>query len=200
MKKNVLALTLGAAMVAGAAAPAFADGHTFCADINDVIANHMDEAGVNSVETVEYDEDIEMADGTYGTSVYAVIGSVYKVTIPKVIVLQGVQGGTSSATYYVDVDGDIAGHQYVKVAPDASFAMKQAGKADVTAVVTQKITDFLASNTTLTPAGAQVALNADAADSAAAKSSEASGTVKADLSAGKWAGTFDFEISLENLE
>jgi len=196
MKKNLLALSLGAAMVAGSAAPAFADGHTLCTSIDDVLANHMD--GDNSVEAVEYEEYDNNPSGAKETSVYAVIGSTYKVTIPKVIVLKGVAGGKSTATYYVDVDGDIAGDKKVVVAPAATFDMKQAGKADVAATVSQEVTEFLAGNTTLTPAANQAALGADT-DSAAAKDSEASGTVEAELTAGKWSGAFNFQISLDNI-
>ncbi len=198
MKKNLMALGLSAAMLAGAAVPAFADHATDgCQNMEDVVANHVDADG-NSVETVEYYDEIENANGTYGASVYAVIGSVYKVTIPKVIVLKGAAKAASTATYFVDVDGDIAGDKKVTVTPDATFDMKQAGKADVAATVTQTITEFLAGNTTLTPAANQAKLGADT-DSAAAKDSEASGTVSAELTAGKWAGTFNFEIDLQNI-
>ena len=204
MKKNVLALSLSAAMVAGAAVPAFAATVPAPAvdwKVNGAnILDKLDAAG-NSQEEVEYYDEIENADGTYGTNVYAVIGSQYKVTIPKVIVLKGqaASKGASTATYYVDVDGDIAGDKKVVVRPAASFDMKQAGKADVAATVTQAVDEFLASNSTATAGTNQVKLNDPDTDTAAAGNSETSGTVSATLTAGKWNGSFDFTIELAGL-
>jgi len=200
MKKNLLALSLGAAMVAGAAAPAFADDEVAhaCTSIEDVVNNHVEDG--NSVETVEYYPEEKNASGTRATSVYAVIGSTYKVTIPKVIVLKGVAGGESSATYFVDVDGDIAGDNYVEVKPAATFTMSQAGKADVTASVSQAVNAFYSKDLTADAKAAlaenAVALKEDDADSAAAQSSETSGTVKANITAGTRSGAFKFEIRL----
>ncbi len=204
MKKNILALTLGAAMVAGAMLPAFADGEEPAAEapitsLDDVVASYVDDNG-NSIEKVQYEELEDNFSGESETSVYAVIGTSYKVTIPKVIVLKGApRGQASTATYYVDVDGDIAGDQKVVVAPAAEFAMKQAGKADVTATVAQGVTEFLAGNTTVTPATNQAALGEDT-DACANADTEASGTVSANLTAGKWQGAFNFEISLVDFE
>ena len=72
--------------------------------ITTVFAYDLDSSG-NSVENVEY-QNTEDEDYTNKTSVFAELGSEYKVTIPKTIVLSGI---TKKADYYVKVEGDIAG-------------------------------------------------------------------------------------------
>ena len=112
-----------------------------------------------------------------GTMVYAEIGSEYKVTIPKVIVLKG--QSSTSADYNVKVEGDIAGLEIVNVAPDNTVALKSINKPDVIADISQeKISwpyDDLGQTTT--------------------------GTISAnDLTAGKWSGIFNFTINVDNFE
>ena len=58
------------------------------------------DASENSVEEIVY-QNTEDEDYDYVTNVFAEIGSEYKVTIPKTIVLSGT---TKSADYYVKVD------------------------------------------------------------------------------------------------
>ena len=199
MKRNVMALALSAATVVGGIAPAFADAPftTKIAEPHDT----MDDGSIIAVDDNKFSkEEVEYVDpaieeaGEYGATVYAEIGSTYKVTIPKVIVLAGKRGEASTATYKVDVDGDIAGNQYVKVANDATFAMKQAGKADVEATVSQNFTKFYAKNNNATLAADVAKMNADDADAIA--DGEGTGSVSATLTAGKWAGNFNFNIAL----
>ena len=199
MKKQNLALALGAAMMVAGVAPAFADS-AFVTKLNEAGRSTMEDGAVisvdadkNSVEEVEYHE-IENEVGTQSATVYAKVGSSFKVTIPKVIVLKGVRGAASTATYKVDVDGDIAGNEYVKVQPDATFAMKQAGKADVDATVAQELVKYRAYNYTETPAAGEVKIAENQADVIA--DGEGTGTVSATLTAGKWQGTFNFDIQL----
>ena len=64
-------------------------------------------------------------DGEQSTTVYAEIGSEFKVTIPKKITLDG---ATKSGTYKVTVEGDIAGLETIKVQPDASVALNSKDK------------------------------------------------------------------------
>ena len=203
MKKRVIALMLGAAMMAGVMAPAFADEKVYDWKVNghDIEAN----ADGNSEEEVGYYEPIEgKVDGTEDSKaadVYAIVGSTYQVTIPKVIVLSG---ASKNATYNVDVDGDIAGNEYVLVKPAESVTMKQKGKADVTGTITQATTKFYAKNNTATMAAGSILMNALDTDTVSPKTeedvkSEASGTVDAQgLTAGKWSGTFNFDIQLIN--
>ena len=198
--KKLFALVLGAVMVAGAAAPAFADGG-FQTKLGDAAGTvKMDDGAVVSVdkngfseEEVEY-QNSEEEDYSTATNVYAVIGSTYQVTIPKTIVLKGNKNTASTATYKVDVDGDIAGNQYVKVQPDATFDMKQAGKADVQATVTQELVKYRASNYAPTTVAGETKMAVDNDDVIA--NGEGEGTVSATLTAGRWAGTFNFDIEL----
>ena len=96
MNKKHISLMLAALMCFTSIIPSFAYDYD------------IDEKG-NSVEEVEY-QNTEDEDYTNVTNVFAEIGSEYKVTIPKTIVLSGV---TKSADYYVKVEGDIAGYETV---------------------------------------------------------------------------------------
>ena len=197
--KKLFALVLGAVMVAGAAAPAFADG-TFQTKLTDAAGTvTMDDGAVVSVDENGFsEEEVEYTDvdkdGTNATNVYAVIGSTYQVTIPKTIVLKGNKNAASTATYKVDVDGDIAGNQYVKVQPQATFAMKQAGKADVTATVEQEYVQYRSSGYQAAVVTGETKMAENNADVIA--DGEGTGTVSATLTSGRWAGTFNFDISL----
>ena len=100
---------------------------TFLLPMN-VSAYELDESD-NSIESVEYQSSDE-ENFSNQTSVFAQIGSSYKVTIPKLVVLSGL---TQSASYGVRVDGDIAGDEVIVVSPDDYFYLRQAGKADARA-------------------------------------------------------------------
>ena len=137
-----------------------------------VYAYDLDASG-NSVEEIEYQSSEDEDFNTDEVSVFAEIGSLYKVTIPKTIVLSGI---TKKASYLVKVAGDIAGYEIVNVVPEESVTLKSANKADQTGTISQdktswKVADF---------------------------DTDANGTVEASaLDAGKWSGTFNFNISLD---
>ena len=216
MKKTNLALALGAAMVAGSVMPAFADGEATPFRTKLTVGNTVgtqtiastdtmedgavisQDADKNSVEEVEYQtiENPTAEQSTQSATVYAKVGSSFKVTIPKVIVLKGVRNAASTATYKVDVDGDIAGDEYVLVQPASTFAMKQAGKADVEATVAQEVVKYRAYNYTTQLASGEAVMHANQEDAIA--DGEGTGTVSATLTAGKWNGSFDFDIRLVN--
>ena len=84
-------------------------------------------AYTNSTEAVNETQNIS-ANETAQTSVYAEVGSTFTVTIPKKITLSG---ETKAGTYNVTCNGDIAGTEFISVAPAASFDMTQKGKADL---------------------------------------------------------------------
>lgn len=105
--------------------------------------------------------------------VYAEIGNSFTVTIPKKITLSGT---TKTGSYTVTVEGDIAGTDIVKVVPDKSFALSSSGLADITATINQDKTEWIYSEFTTIGNGS---INAK------------------DLSAGKWEGSFNFNISLD---
>ncbi len=135
-----------------------------------VLAYDVDEHD-NSIESVEYqntaDEDFKDA-----TNVFAQLGSEYKVTIPKVIVLSGT---TKDARYYVKVVGDIAGDESVNVVPDSTFLLNAKNKDAQTAAINQDRTSWTYSKL----------------------GTDANGTIKADgITAGDWKGTFNFNIDL----
>lgn len=115
--------------------------------------------------------------GSSATSVYADINSSYVVTLPKTIKLDST---TKDAQYTVNVKGALAGTEIIKVIPDTSFTMKQDGKDDVTATITQAKTDFTSAE-----------LAADTENGVTE-----TGTVAApDISAGRWDGSFNFNVS-----
>ena len=71
------------------------------------------------------------------TSVYAVIGSTYKVTIPKVIVLSGV---TKLANFYIEVKGDITDNEILHIEPDEAADLYSNNKPIQMGAVSQDIT------------------------------------------------------------
>ena len=110
--------------------------------------------------------------------VYATQGSTFEITIPKTIILDGAEG---AGAYSVNVKGNIGGEDTISVVPDASFLMKQAGKADVTTTINQSVTDF-------TYAGGVT-------EAEGASQTETGAIKMASISAGKWAGQFNFNIT-----
>ena len=137
----------------------------------------------NSTANVDATAEITAPVDAEECEVYAEVGSDFTVTIPKKITLDG---ATKTGSYTVSCTGNIAGDEYVSVTPDAQFAMKQAGKADVTASVTQETTKFRDNLFTGTK-GAGEALMSEGA----------SATIDAaGLTAGEWNGIFNFAINL----
>jgi hypothetical protein len=139
------------------------------------------------------------------------------VLIPKVIILNGAAGSNFSGQYTVKVKGNLAGNDYVTVAPQSNttavnnatgvttpnsgvyFFMGQTGKTDIVATVTQADTKF-----------SNVALDTDndsTNDTVAGvtytgfnDNAKAVGTVTAsNVTAGSWHGTFSFLISLDSV-
>ena len=155
---KVLTGTLATAMLVSGTVPAYAATGT---------------SGTTSTLSVETGEAVE---GTNTVSVYAQIESQYTVTMPKTITLDS---STKTGRYTVSVEGDIAGDEAVKVAPDASFAMSQTDKANVTASITQDKTTWNVSEF----------------------GTVGNGSISASvLTAGAWNGTFNFNVGLEKAE
>ncbi len=128
----------------------------------------------NSIEEVEYQN---TNDDYFDNSslVFAEIGSQYKVTIPKVVVLSG---NTKDAKYFVKVEGDVAGYETVRVEPEKSFNLYAKNKDAVVANINQdkviwRLADF---------------------------DTDAAGYINAeDITAGSWTGTFNFNLNLESV-
>ena len=117
-------------------------------------------------------------DNNSNCDVYAEIGSEFKVTIPKKIVLSGT---TKSGTYTVTVEGDIAGLEVISVTPDSAVTLSSKDKADVIGTITQD------------------KLNWTYSEIYTDSKILANGSISAQgITAGAWNGTFNFAIKLEN--
>lgn len=139
----------------------------------------------------EYYAEITSDTATNTVNVYATQASTFSVVIPKTIILDGAFGAGKSyeGKYEVIVKGNIAGDESVNVVPDASFALQQAGKTDLTASVTQTVQHFRDTTETV---GADtltgVNLNTPV---------KTTGTVAVQgVTAGSWHGTFNFAIDI----
>ena len=129
-----------------------------------------------SVASVDETIDIKES-GSSKTSVYAELGSEFLVTIPKSLTLSGID---KKGTYTVSVSGDIAGYEKINVIPDETFTLNSVGLNSITASINQDKISWIYSEITT--------------DSAVI----GNGTINAsNLSAGKWNGTFNFNINLK---
>ena len=153
---KLLSLTLIVSTIFNTSMPAFA----YNVDEND-----------NSIEMIEY-QNTEDEDFSNTANVFAQLGSEYKVTIPKTVVLSG---ESKDASYIVKVKGDIAGYESINVIPDNEFLLyaknKNAQKASISQDKTQwRYNDF---------------------------STNGNGSINASgITAGSWKGTFNFNIDL----
>ena len=149
-------------------------------------AGNMDGKDTTQNKETVYSGEIT-ADSTEEVQVYATQASTFSVKIPKVIILDG-QAGT--AKYQVSVKGNINGVEMVSVVPTASFKMSQDGKADITATTTQTVQKFV--NTTLEGTDSSH-MNGVKPDAFITTEGDVS---VAGMTAGSWAGTTNFDISL----
>ena len=137
-------------------------------------AYEVNEEG-NSIDSIEYQSSDE-TDFSNPTNVFAKLASIYKVTIPKTVVLSG---ESKDASYFVKAEGDIAGYEMLHVVPDKNFNLYAKNKNAVAAGISQdktawKYTDF---------------------------DTDAKGVIEAkDITAGKWTGKFNFNIFLDSNE
>ena len=116
-------------------------------------------------------------DVNYTCNVTAEIASIYKVTIPKTIVSKGQKD--TSIEYNVTVDGDIAGREIINVVPDSSVVLSTKNKNNVIGIITQSKVKWAYADLGTTTQGRL----------------DVTG-----LSAGKWSGSMNFNISIENFE
>ena len=175
MKRKKLACLLLAGMMIASAVPAQA----FAATQNSSASSTQIETPVTK-------------DGTQECQVEAAIASSFSVVVPKKITLQG---DTKTGSYQVTCTGDIAGNEGVSVTPDATFKMKQSGKNDVTATVTQAKTIFRGKDHE-----GDLGETEEKMGTADAAGTPIDGSIAAqDLSAGAWSGTFNFAIALNTV-
>ena len=154
-------------------------------------AENMDGKDTTQDKKTVYSGEIT-ADSTEEVKVYATQASTFSVKIPKVIILDG-QAGT--AKYQVSVKGNINGEEMVSVVPTASFKMSQSGKADITATTTQTVQNFV--NTTLAEHLNESHMNGVKPDAFITTEGDVS---VAGMTAGSWAGTTNFNISLTDTD
>lgn len=116
--------------------------------------------------------------GTKQTEVSYSQNSTFSVTLPKKIPLNSDKKGN----YEISVNGDIKGDEKVVVIPDSTITMIDAeGKNNVTGTITQIKTEFTYTDFISTSDDDR----------------KTTGTISvANLSAGNWTGTFNFNISL----
>ncbi len=132
------------------------------------------DANDNSIEEITY-QSTDDEDFSTETSVFAQVGSEYKVTIPKVIVLSG---KTKNAQYYVKVEGDIASYETINVVPDETVDLYSINKSVQIGIISQDKTAWTYSTL----------------------ATDANGIVKAEeLDAGKWSGVFCFNIYINKV-
>lgn len=183
--------------------------------VTPVCAYTNSEAGVGAEETLS-EADFSAGNPTRECEVNVEVGGGFTVTIPKKITLSGSDG---KAEFTVTVKGDIGGTESVLVVPApartetvenhgsvdfeaGTFYMLQDPKDPVLTGVKQDDTEFTSAelavmdsvNTTLnigtTANGSVFADGTTQAENSVANVGK--------LSAGAWAGTFDFNISLVN--
>ena len=156
----------------------------FAADIN--LVNSTESVATDTLDKVngtDYFEDEttnEWLDGTISEEVKVIVDleSLFEITIPKEIVLDG---ETGKADYIVNAKGDIAGDQKLNVVPDAEFTMSEAGgKDNIIATVTQEDTEYTY-------------------DLMIGDGTDYNGSVEAVLSAGEWLGKFVFNINFKDV-
>lgn len=117
---------------------------------------------------------------TGSTTVKANVESEAVIWLPTNITLSGVPDENKKYTGEgaVFVEGDIAGNEFVSVTPESSISLKQSGKDDIMAQVTQEKTTFTYDDIQ----------NANSAIT----------TISADtLSAGEWNSVLHYNVSLE---
>lgn len=201
MKMNKL-LLMGLAMTTAISMPVFAASEltnstaSTTADATKVSGTDtMDGQDTNqSKETLYSDEITE--DKSETCEVYATQASTFSVIIPKTIILDGAKDAANGniGQYVVTVKGNIGGAEIVSVTPDATFKMKQAGKDDIDATVTQAITNFRVEDAA-TLDGADTTTTVYGVDKADGVTTDGKVEVT-NLSAGSWSGQFAFNIAI----
>lgn len=122
----------------------------------------------------------DIGEGSSKTNVYLTVDdSNVLAAVPTTIILNGEADskGNNTGTYSVKASGDISGDKELTIAPESeTVTMKQNGKDDITAVISQEKTVFSSEEL--------------------AKGATSTGSVSASLTAGSWNGSTNFVISL----
>ena len=198
-KKNLMSLGLAGMMAAMSVVPAMAEP-----------GDAYGSAGENSVEAVEYYDKAEYADAWTGIDgdeclVTVERASSFTVVIPEKITLVGSKDSENKADYNVTVTADMPGDAQINVVPNTAsktildgsatqkdnfadgsgtFAMLEAAgiKNNITATIEQADTSWT--------------VKADGTDDVIDAVAKAGKVSVADLTAGEWSNTINFDISV----
>lgn len=119
------------------------------------------------------------------------------VGVPVELILDGTPDaqGFYKGSGLVKVKGNLAGTTVINVVPEDTVTMSQTGKADITATIDQTYTKFVVPTSSLTGTDVNKQVTPDFNDSATSTIE-----IKTDkATAGSWAGTFNFNISISNI-
>ena len=172
--KKILAYTLSLSFVLGNIIPAKANEIVdSVGSVQDDITNEI-KVGQDTTQgkESEYYEGIN-ADKIETTNIYATIASEFNVLIPKTVILDGI---SKIGHYSVRVSGDIASNEFIKVIPDNFLTLSSINKDSIIGLINQDKIEWSYYDTNI----------------------DGIGTIEAnDMTAGKWNGTFNFNVKLE---
>lgn len=203
--RNKLLSTFAVAMAATMAVPgvAFAASDlkdstaSTAADATKTADETMDGQDENQSKATVYSEEIKTDAPTNACEVYATQASTFSVIIPKTIILNGKKDEANTGAYVVTAKGNIGGAETIHVVPDASFKMSQEGKEDIDATVTQAKVNFVVAERADEKFAAGMTADNTAKGVDATDGATADGLVEVtNLSAGSWAGQFNFNIEI----
>ena len=188
--KKILSIILAVALLATFAMTAFAANDltnstgsvATDAEAVQVIGNDATQGKVSEYEVAVDNSTATSETNTKSVDVYATQGSTYSVKIPKIIILDGVNG---NGAYRVSVKGNISGNQTVKVIPDSTFVLSEVATADAKIDIIARVTQAKTAWTT-----------SELSDSTWA--TQDATIAVSPLTAGSWHGTFGFAVSIEN--
>lgn len=119
------------------------------------------------------------------------------VGVPVELILDGTPDaqGFYKGSGLVKVKGNITGTTVINVVPEDTVTMSQAGKTDITATINQTYTKFVVPTSSLTGTDVNKQVTPDFNDNATSTIE-----IKTDkATAGSWAGTFNFNISISSI-
>ena len=203
--RNKLLSTFAVAMAATMAVPgvAFAASDlkdstaSTAADATRTEGDTMDGQDENQSKATVYSDEITEDAPTNACEVYATQASTFSVIIPKTIILNGKKDEANTGAYVVTAKGNIGGAETIHVVPDAAFKMSQEGKEDIDATVTQAKVNFVVAERAEEKFAAGMTTDNTAKGVDATEGATADGLVEVtNLSAGSWAGQFNFNIEI----
>lgn len=158
---------------------------------NETITSNCDVYATVAEGSKVYDPENPNADASGFVDGQIVVG------VPVELILDGTPDaqGYYKGSGLVKVKGNIAGTTVINVVPEDTVTMSQTGKADITATIEQGYTKFVIPTSSLTGTDVNKQVTPDFNDNATStveiKTNQAT--------AGSWAGTFTYSISVSNV-